>query len=79
METHSIDSTESDKSLKHELGLIYLCLHGSVVSSLSLKWEMGGFETNFLQKYLTNSIDSTEFIGRKKSNEFFVKHSEILF
>ena len=28
----------------------------------------GGFETHFLQKYFTNSVDSTEFICREKLN-----------
>ena len=44
--------------------LCYLCLCGIISVS---KVRGGGFETHFLQKYLTNSIDSTEFICRKNS------------
>ena len=66
MEMHSVDSTESNKSLEHELGLICdPCLHGCAVPSLSVRG--GGFKIHFLQKYFTNSVDSTEFICRKNA------------
>ena len=45
--------------------LCYLCFHGFVVSALSLGG--GEFETYFLQKYFTKSVDSTEFIWHKNS------------
>ena len=47
MEMNSVDSTESDKSLKHEYGefkdsLCNLCLSGVVLSSLALTQEEVG-------------------------------------
>ena len=47
--------------------LCYPCLHGTVVSSLSLNlskrlWVQ---DSDFLQKYFTNSVDSTEIIQGK--------------
>ena len=66
MEKHSVDSTEFNKPLKHELGLILrasLLLVSSWHCGIITVYQVGGdgFETHFLQKYLTNCVDSTEF------------------
>ena len=58
----SIYSVESDKTLTFELRsikdlLCYLCLHGTGLAFLSLTQK----PFLFLQKYLTNSVDSTKF------------------
>ena len=55
-----------NQSLKHEWGqskdpLCYLCLHGAVVSSLSLTQERGfGIETHIFYNF-TNSADSADY------------------
>ena len=60
METHSIDSTESNTLLKHELGLIERSSLLSVFSWLCgiisiSKVRGGGFETQFFTIFLDNS------------------------
>ena len=67
--------TESNKPLKHELGvnLMILCCRRPLAQWLiSVSYTRDSkFKYNFVQKYITNSVDSTDFIWKNSINWFF--------